>query len=46
MIKRFLMVAVSAGLLAGSAWLTTGSAVAGEDPPVSDDPHAACGVCW
>lgn len=46
MIKRFLLVVVSGGLLLGSAWLTTGQAMAGEDPPVDDDPQSGCMVCW
>ena len=46
MIKRFLLVVVSGGILLGSAWLTAGPAAAAEDPPVNDDPQSGCMVCW
>ena len=46
MIKRFLTVAAAGLLLAGSAWLSAGSAMAAPDLPVEDDPNGPCAVCW
>jgi hypothetical protein len=42
-IKRFLAVAVSAGLLVASAWLTPGG---GEGTPTAIDPGQVCALCW
>ncbi|WP_185442559.1 hypothetical protein [Kribbella qitaiheensis] len=48
MIKRFLTVAGMTLLLAGSLLLSSGSARAGETPPVDDDPNGSCAAasCW
>jgi hypothetical protein len=47
-IKRFLAVAVSVVALTVGAWFPAGTAMAGEDPPVGDDPNSNCaaGNCW
>ncbi len=43
MIKRFLGVAVSAGLLVASIWVMPGG---GDGTPEAIDPGQACLVCW
>jgi hypothetical protein len=42
-IKRFLVVAVSAGLLVASTWLMPGSS---EGTPTANDPGNVCLNCW
>ncbi|WP_157979707.1 hypothetical protein [Kribbella monticola] len=48
MIKRFLTVSGVTLLLTGSVLLSSGSAWAGDDPPVVDNPTSSCaaGNCW